>query len=155
MKHLILAFLFFAVASQAQRITTYSSKGGISKVESEYQAVDVSVKDWEYKRADRFFPLNAAPAPSLIDLQSKLSVEITGTIAQAEAELDALEISTGSKKAQFRGRDVTSEIRTLRSNAASSQSLLALRDQVAELSDLVEYLLERVTHLETQNLLRE
>ena len=75
--------------TQAQTVTTYHSKFGIPPVESSYLAVDIAVTDSHenpnYRQLYRVYG-----APALIDTEYKIGVTITGTVAQAEADLRKL-----------------------------------------------------------------
>lgn len=76
----------------AQTITTYDSRFGVQPVASSYQAVDVGdTRSDDYKEMSALFPLRSLAVPALIDLDTRQGVTITSTIAQAEADLAALD----------------------------------------------------------------
>ena len=142
-------FPIIGTLANAQTITTYHSAFGIPAVTSTYLAVDIAVTDQianpNYRPLYRSFQ-----APSLIDTQFKLGVAITGTIAQAEADLAAIKAVQIPAIEREKGKDVKAEAKSAASGAASANSVPALRAQVARLAELVEQLQERVEQLESK-----
>jgi hypothetical protein len=78
-----------ALAALGQLVTTYDPREAIAPVASPYRAVDVAEQRPELNPDFQLF-LRSVRAPALFDLTSKLGVTITGTVAQAEADLNKL-----------------------------------------------------------------
>jgi hypothetical protein len=85
----ILIALLPSFGTFGQTVTTYHSAFGIPAVESSYLAVDIAITDPiqnpNYRTSYRLHQ-----APALIDTETKLGVSITGTVEQAEADLNKL-----------------------------------------------------------------
>lgn len=135
-----IAFMLPFVAS-AQTVTTYHSAFGIPSVTSSYLAVDIAVTDEianpNYRPLYRGFQ-----APALIDTQYKIGVTITGTLAQAEAQLAAIMAEQYPASVKFKEKDRRQEAKDAAGKAANANSVPALRAEVARLAELIESILE-------------
>lgn len=135
-----IAFLLPIVAS-AQTVTTHHSNFGIPAVTSSYLAVDIAVTDEianpNYRPLYRGFQ-----APALIDTQYKVGVTITGTVAQAEAQLAAIKAEQYPASVKLKDKDRRQEARDAANKSASANSIPALREEVRRLAELIESLLE-------------
>lgn len=139
----------FCADSKAQTVTTYDSRFGIYAITSSYLAVDVGVID-TIKNPD-YIPLyRLFSVPSLIDTQYKIAVQITGTIAQAEADLAAIKAQQIPAIEREKGKDVKTESKSAASSAAAANSVVTLREQVKRLAELLEQAQERIEQLESR-----
>jgi hypothetical protein len=84
-KNWTLLLALFPIIGIAQTITTYDSRTNGAAIASNYRARDIGVID----RLDVWPWMRSWNAPALIDAQLGIGVTITGTVAQAEADLDA------------------------------------------------------------------
>jgi hypothetical protein len=89
MKSYITAILLLPIFAIGQTFTTHDSRFGIEAVESAHRSIDIAVTD--VQRNPDYDPIMRVPAaPALMDVTHKIGVTITGTVAQAEAELNKL-----------------------------------------------------------------
>jgi len=82
--------LFFTVLSSfGQTVSTYDTRQGIIPIDSIYRAIDIAdvsnVTNPDFQLFLRF-----VRAPALFDIRYELGVTITGTVEQAEADLNKL-----------------------------------------------------------------
>jgi hypothetical protein len=137
----ILLCLFPIIGTFGQTVTTYHSAFGIPAVESSYLAVDIAVTDPianpNYRASYRLHQ-----APALIDTRTRIGITITGTVAQAEAQLNAAISNQYPASVRFKNKDRKAEAAGAASKAAAANSVPALRAEVARLAELVESLLE-------------
>jgi hypothetical protein len=81
-----LIILAFAAAVSAEVVTTYDSRTNGTPFSSRVQAVDIGVTDTQ-KNPDFQLWMRNIEAPALADLNTRMIVKITGTLAQARADL--------------------------------------------------------------------
>lgn len=90
MKTPIAILMILASAAHAQLITTYDYRL-TNMVASQYQAVDVGntdpITNPDYRDYNAMFPLRSVGTPALINLRLKLGVTITGSMANARADI--------------------------------------------------------------------
>jgi len=105
------------------------------------------------------------PTPALIDRETMIAVRITGTVAQAQAQLHVAIINQLPAIARERGVDVKEEARIIRSRIASERAtaggqgtvlllrarVIALMTQTERQAELIEQLQERVELLEQRD----
>jgi hypothetical protein len=72
-----------------QVYTTYDSRFGVEAVESAYRSIDIAVTDVQ-RNPDYDPMMRTFAVPALVDAANKLGVSITGTVEQAEADLNKL-----------------------------------------------------------------
>lgn len=138
-----LLLILISVSVSAQIITTYDSRTNGTPIESNYRAIDLqATNDLNYIQHNRVIPLRSIHAPALIDVGLRLGFTITGTIAQAEADLNAAISNQLPATARLRGQDRRAIARQASTNAAAANSVPALRAEVARLADIVESMLE-------------
>lgn len=147
--HWTILIALLPIIGNAQLVTTYDSRFGIAPVASSYLAVDVGVTD-TVKNPDFKLLYRSYRAPSLIDTQYKIAVQITGTIAQAEADLAAIKAAQIPAIEREKDKDVKAEAKSAASSAASANSVVALREQVKRLAELLEQAQERIEQLENR-----
>jgi len=136
--------MLFPIIGNAQ-IATYDSR---TEAKPDWRPV-VDLADRDRLTNPDFAPWMLQWAtPALIDRETKIAVRITGTVAQAQAQLNAAITNQLPAISRDRDNDVRDVSRGVRSAAASANSVPALRDQVARLAELVEQLQERVEMLE-------
>ena len=140
-------FPIIGTLAQAQTVTTYHSKFGIAPVKSSYLAVDIAVTD--AIQNPNYRPLyRVYGAPALIDTEYKLGVTITGTVAQAEADLATAISNAVPAIAHYKGRDQRDEVRKDRETKEKNPNAAAKRGDMLELTRQIEALIERVQMLE-------
>ena len=132
-----------------QTITTYDTRFGIEPVASSYLAVDVGVTD-VIRNPDFNIVYRSFPAPSLIDTEYKIGVPITGTVAQAEADLATAISNAVPAIAHYKGRDQREEARKDRAAKEANPNAAAKRGDMLELTRQIEALIERVQMLEAR-----
>jgi len=138
---LLCLFPIIGTLAYGQTVTTYHSGFGIPAIESSYLAVDIAVTDTianpNYRASYRLHQ-----APAIIDTRTRIGVTITGTVEQAEAALNAAISNQYPASVRFKDLDRKQEAADAASKAKDSQSILALRAEVARLAELIESLLE-------------
>jgi hypothetical protein len=72
-----------------QVYTTHDSRFGVEAVESAYRSIDIAVTDVQ-RNPDYDPMMRTFAVPALVDTANKLGVSITGTVEQAEADLNKL-----------------------------------------------------------------
>lgn len=82
--------------------------------------------------------------PVLMDVEFNEMVTITGTLEQAQADLNRAVSNQFPATVRERGRDVKADARQAAINAANANSVPALRAEVKRLAELIEQLQERV-----------
>jgi hypothetical protein len=85
----ILIALLPTFGTFGQTVTTYDPRESIPPVESAYRAVNVAEMRPEFNPDFKLF-LRSVRAPALFDIKNELGVSITGTVEQAEADLNKL-----------------------------------------------------------------
>lgn len=131
----------FPIIGNAQTITTYDSRFGVEPVASSYLAVDIGVTDTT-KNPDYKLMYRSYSAPAIIDTQYKIGVTITGTVAQAEAQLAAIKAEQYPASVKLKDKDRRTEAKDAATKSASANSVPALREEVRRLAELIESLLE-------------
>jgi len=159
-KHWTIILALFPIIGTAQTITTYDSRTNGAAIVSNYPARDIGVID----RLDVWPWMRSWGAPALIDTQTRIGVAITGTISQAEADLDRSLTNQYPASVRERGKDARNESRAIRNRIASERSaaggqgtvlllrarVIALMEQAERQAELVEQLQERVEMLERE-----
>lgn len=133
-------------AANAQTITTYDSRPyGAPAVESIYRAVDVGQTNIALN-PDYKLKLRSVAVPALWDMRYELGVTITGTVAQAEAELSARIAEQYPANTKFKNKDRRQEARKPQDNIKRQgqlqQRIEILESETKRLAELVESLLE-------------
>ena len=140
-RHWTILLCLFPMIGNSQTVTTYHSGFGIPAIESSYLAVDIAITDPianpNYRASYRLHQ-----APALIDTRTRIGITITGTVEQAEAQLNAAISNQYPASVRFKDADRKQEAADAASKAKDSQSIIALRAEVARLAELVESLLE-------------
>jgi hypothetical protein len=87
------AIALLAVSVSAETVTTFDSRIGVNPVVSQYPSVDVGdtseITNPDFRDFSQVVSLRSFPVPALVDTSSGIGVTITGSIAQAEADLAA------------------------------------------------------------------
>jgi len=135
------------IGTFGQVFTTHDSRFGVEAVRSAYRSIDIAVTD-PARNPDYAPWMRQTAVPALVDVGTRIGVTITGTVAQAQAQLNVAITNQLPAIARERDNDVREASRGVRTAAASANSVPALRDQVARLAQLVEQLQERVEQLE-------
>jgi len=164
MKNVLCALcLVLGGSASAQTITTYDSRTNGTPVASQYRAVDIGDLD-PVRNPDAAAWMRSYRAPALIDREARVGVAITGTIAQAEADLNRALTNQLPAIARERGKDIREESRAIRNRIASERSaaggqgtvlllrarVIALMEQTERQAELIEQLQERVEMLERE-----
>jgi len=149
------------IGTFGQVFTTHDTRFGIEAVESAYRSIDIAVTD--VQRNPDYDPwMRSVAVPALIDTETRQGVTITGTIAQAEADLATAISNAAPATIRERGTDVRSESRAIRARIANERAnagnagtiitirprLIALMEQVERQAELIEHLQERIERLE-------
>jgi hypothetical protein len=161
-RHWTILIALFPIIGTAQ-LTTYDSRHGVAPVVSQYPAIDIgTTNDW---RNPDYQPwMRGFSAPALVDVDARIGVAITGTVAQAEADLNRSLTNQLPAIARERGKDIREESRAIRNRIASERSaaggqgtvlllrarVIALMEQAERQAELVEQLQERVEMLERE-----
>jgi hypothetical protein len=134
-------FPIIGTLAYGQTVTTYHSAFGIPAIESSYLAVDIAITDPianpNYRASYRLHQ-----APAIIDTRTRIGITITGTVAQAEAQLNAAISNQYPASVKFQDKDRKQEAADAASKSAAANSVPALRAEVKRLAELVESLLE-------------
>jgi hypothetical protein len=88
----IITFFLLTALAHGELITTYDSRFGQAPV-GQYSSIDIGdtsiVTNPDYTELIKRLPLRSVSAPALWDTEIGIGVAITGTIEQAQADLDA------------------------------------------------------------------
>lgn len=86
------------------------------------------------------------PTPGLLDLETRIGVIITGTVADAATELRAKIKAARPAKDRLENRDAKMELQSVRDKltgqGTQAQRIALLESEVSRLTEIVEYLLE-------------
>jgi hypothetical protein len=85
----ILLCLFPTFGTFGQTITTFDSRKGIEPIASNFTAVDIAITDVQANPSYAHY-LRGLAAPAMFDANIMQGVMITGTVEQAEADLNKL-----------------------------------------------------------------
>jgi hypothetical protein len=137
----ILLCLFPIIGTFGQTITTYDSRKSIEPIVSNYTAVDLAITDVQANPSYAPY-LRTLAAPAMFDQRTRIGITITGTVAQAEAQLNAAISNQYPASVRFANKDRKAEAADAASKSAAANSVPALRAEVKRLAELVESLLE-------------
>ena len=140
---IIIQALWLAHISAGQVIiTTFDTRTNGTPVRSQYRAIDVGVLD-AARNPDAAAWMRSFPAPALVDIPARIGVSITGTVAQAEADLAQLLKAAYPAQDKLRGVDRAELIKDIKAGADRAQGVRALAIQMERLADLVAAMIEQ------------
>jgi hypothetical protein len=140
------ALVIFAIAltASAEVVTTHDSRTNGTPFSSRIQSVDIGVTDTQ-KNPDFQLWLRNIEAPALADLNTRMIVKITGTVAQARADLrtadDARRPEKMTLKTALAGSTIKAKRRALRDAmeaAGTDQQYRRAARRLDEFNELVE-----------------
>jgi hypothetical protein len=143
--HWTIILALFPIIGTAQIVTTYDSRTNGAAIGSNYPARDIGVID----NLDTFGWMRSWSAPAMIDTETRIGVTITGTVAQAEADLQIAISNALPAIARERGKDLKAEVKSQKENAANQNSAPAQSAQIIRAFDLIEQMQEQIEILKS------